>query len=308
MQRFLDPKNDFAFKHVFGTEKNKDILINFLNDVLKSKEDKIEDVEFLKTSQDPEIAILRQSIVDVMCKDTGGNIFIVEMQCSSDSHFIKRAVAYACRAYLDQRTKNDKTTKKLASKEEKLSSYANMHPVIFFAIMDKPLFPDKKEYLSHHKVTDVCTHENDIKGLSFSFMELSKFKKDSVDQLETDIDKWAYFFKYAPSTPPEDLELLKKKDESFWKACTALAEYNYTPEQLLEYERYAMKQDEIATSISDAIAKGIAIGEERGEAKGRAAGKEETACNLLSMGLSVEQIAKATGLSVEEIESLKDNK
>ncbi len=70
LSRFLDPKNDFAFKQIFGTEKNKDILIHFLNDVLGyKKEEQIIEVTFLKTAQDPDIAIYKQSIVDVMCKD-----------------------------------------------------------------------------------------------------------------------------------------------------------------------------------------------------------------------------------------------
>jgi predicted transposase/invertase (TIGR01784 family) len=290
MYRFLDPKNDFAFKRVFGTEKNKEILINFLNDALEGQHDKIEDVEFLKTNQDPEIALLRQSIVDVLCKDNKKNSLIVEMQYASDTHFIKRAVAYACRAYLDQRKKRDEKTKS--------QGYEEMRRVIFFAILEKPLFDGKKEYLSHHKVTDVCTGENDIKELSFSFLELSKFKKDSINQLETNIEKWAYFFKYAESVGPDEIKALEERDERFWRAYTALAEYNYTPEELLDYERYAMKQDEIATSLSDA--------ELRGEARGELKGKKETARNLLSMGLSTEQISTATGLSVQEIESLKN--
>ena len=37
LTKFLDPKNDFAFKRVFGTEKNKDILIQFLNDILNHR-------------------------------------------------------------------------------------------------------------------------------------------------------------------------------------------------------------------------------------------------------------------------------
>lgn len=52
--KFLDPKNDVAFKKIFGTEKNKDILIHFLNDMFTFKEGgRIRDVTFLKTHQDP---------------------------------------------------------------------------------------------------------------------------------------------------------------------------------------------------------------------------------------------------------------
>lgn len=50
VSKFLDPKNDFCFKQVFGTEKNKDILIHFLNDILKFEgKERIIDITFLKT-------------------------------------------------------------------------------------------------------------------------------------------------------------------------------------------------------------------------------------------------------------------
>jgi predicted transposase/invertase (TIGR01784 family) len=290
MQRFLDPKNDFAFKRVFGTEKNKEILIAFLNDVFEGKHDKIEDVEFLKLDQDPEVASLRQSIVDVMCRDIGGRNFIIEMQCSVDTHFIERAVAYACRAYLNQRTKDDRQT-------EKSDGYGKMKPVIFFAILERALFKKKKEYLSHHKVTDVYTGENDIKGLSFSFLELSKFKKKTIGELETNIERWSYFFKNAEFISPGDLEKLEKSDKLFWKAYTALAEYNYTPEELLEYERYEMKQDEIRTGLADA--------KREGRAEGKAEKARETALKMLAKGLDLSDISEFTGLSVGAIEELK---
>ncbi|MDR2068053.1 MAG: Rpn family recombination-promoting nuclease/putative transposase [Holosporaceae bacterium] len=289
MQRFLNPKNDFVFKRLFGTEKNKGILIQFLNDVFEGKQDTIEDVEFLKSNQDPEVATLRQSIVDVMCRDSKGNRFIIEMQCATDTHFIQRAVAYACRAYLNQKTGAE--------------GYGIMKPVIFFAIMKRTLFKDKAEYLSHHRVTDVCTGENDIKNLSFSFLELSKFRKKSINELETNVERWAYFFKNAQSTSPEDLERLERDDKLFWRAYTALAEYNYTPEELLEYERYEMKQDEIATSLSDAEARGRAKGREEGKLKG----KREMALELLLAGVDPDIVVRTSGLSPDEIESFRNS-
>ncbi|MDR2646208.1 MAG: hypothetical protein LBC04_03495, partial [Holosporaceae bacterium] len=76
------------------------------------------------------------------------------------------------------------------------------------------------------------------------------------------------------------------------------AEYNYTPEELLDYERYAMKQDEIATSISDA--------KKEGEERGKMEKAREIAVNLLRNNVDVNIIAASSGLSVEEIESLKN--
>ncbi|MDR1031735.1 MAG: Rpn family recombination-promoting nuclease/putative transposase, partial [Holosporales bacterium] len=177
MDRYLDPKSDLVFKNVFGTDKNKGILLAFLNDVFAGVHDKIVDVAFISPHQDTSIKVLRQSIVDVQCKDTNGKTFIIEMQCAKEGHFIKRAVAYASRTYTNQR--------------KKPNDYKNMNDVIFLAILDHSLFPNKKEYLSHHRVCDLLTHEVDIPQLSFTFLELGKFDK-KFEELKTNIEKWAY--------------------------------------------------------------------------------------------------------------------
>ncbi len=78
--KYLNPKNDLAFKQIFGEKKNKDILIAMLNVVLKNQLHKpIKQVEFLKTSQDPRVAVEKQSIVDVLCEDQDGCKYIIEM-------------------------------------------------------------------------------------------------------------------------------------------------------------------------------------------------------------------------------------
>jgi predicted transposase/invertase (TIGR01784 family) len=234
------------------------------------------------------VAILRQSIVDILCKDNRGNSWIVEMQCSKDSAFIKRASAYACSVYLNQRNRS------------KGSDYGSMRPVIFFAVLDYTLFPSKTAYLSHHKFQDIVTGENDIEDFSFSFLELGKFKK-KTDELKTNTEKWAYFFKHAADVTPGELEGITEDYPVIGSAYTALAEYGYTPEELLEYERNDMKDDEIATRLSDAEL----AGEARGRAEGELKKARETALNLLSMGMDVEQISKATDLSPTDIESLR---
>src|SRR5580698_4202510 len=103
LSKFLDPKNDVAFRKIFGSERNKDILIHFLNDMIIFKEAApIEDVTFLKTIQDPEISAKKTSIVDILCKDIKGNQYIVEMQVAKEKGFEKRAQYYAAKAYISQ--------------------------------------------------------------------------------------------------------------------------------------------------------------------------------------------------------------
>ena len=90
VSKFLDPKNDVAFKKIFGSEKNKDILIHFINDIMGfTGGDQIQDVTFLSAIQDPEIAYKKQSIVDVLCKSENGTKIIVEMQVSPSKGFKK---------------------------------------------------------------------------------------------------------------------------------------------------------------------------------------------------------------------------
>ncbi len=93
LSKFLDPKLDLTFKKIFGTEKNKNILIHFLNDILGfTGVNAIQDVEFLSTIMNPEIASDKQSIVDVLCKDSLGNRYIAEMQLARDKGFEKRSL------------------------------------------------------------------------------------------------------------------------------------------------------------------------------------------------------------------------
>ena len=98
--KFLNPKNDLAFKRIFGSEKNKDILIHFLNDIFGRTTNPIEDVIFLKTAQEPKVAAQRVSIVDILCRDTQHNRFIIEIQVAHESGFIKRAQYYAAKTYI----------------------------------------------------------------------------------------------------------------------------------------------------------------------------------------------------------------
>src|SRR5688572_24235027 len=162
--KFLDPKNDFAFKQVFGTEKNKDVLIHFLNDVLDTNNrGTIVDIEFLKPSQDPEIIYKKQSVVDVLCKDSSGVKYIVEMQVAHSTGFEKRAQYYATKAYCSQMVKGGK--------------YPDLKEVIFLAITNFVMFPKKASFKSDHVILDKETHEHDLKDFSFTFIELPKFEK-----------------------------------------------------------------------------------------------------------------------------------
>ncbi|WP_341748508.1 Rpn family recombination-promoting nuclease/putative transposase [Candidatus Tisiphia endosymbiont of Sialis lutaria] len=301
LSKFLDPKNDFCFRQIFGTEKNKDILVHFLNDVLKFEgSDKITNVVFLPTIQDPDIAIYRKSIVDVLCKDQHGNQFIVEMQVSEHKGFEKRAQYYAAKAYSKQILKEDENHKKLAV-------YAKLKGVIFLAIADFVMFDDKKHWKSKHCLLDTESYANDLKDFHFVFLELEKFNK-TINELETIEEKWMYFFKHAGDSTLTltDIEHLIGKDKIIRRAFEAVDQASWSEAELNTYEEITKARlDNLAVEqqkIEDA--------EARGKAEGKAEGIKENAIvmakKMLAKRKPIDEIIEFTGLTLEEIEKLKE--
>ena len=292
--KFLNPANDLAFKRVFGSEKNKDILIHFLNDILE-RPCLIQEVTFLKTLQDPEIAPLRVSIVDVMCQDQEKNRFIIEMQISHEKGFDRRALYYASRAYCSQRTKNKK--------------FKDLKDVYFLAITNFTPFPTKKTWLSRIGFKDLDTNEHDIKAIQLFFMQLPFFKKTKKDLKTMSLrEKWAYFFKYAEETTEKELETLIGKDEIIKRAYDELDRFSWSEKELNNYESIEMKKmaDE---AVKEAVfEKGLEEGHKKGRKEGEKNKSFEIAYALLKQGLAVKQISEATGLTEKELKNLEGSK
>ena len=291
LSKFLDPKNDIAFRRIFGTEKNKDILIHFLNDILGfTGKDQIKEIEFLSTIMDAEIASKKQSIVDVLCRDENGVQVIVEMQVAKTKGFEKRAQYYAAKAYSRQADKGDQ--------------YHDLKEIIFIAIADCILFPDKSGYKSKHTIRDEETNEHDLKDFYFTFIELPKFPKNKEDQLENIVEKWIYFFKYAEETSERELERIIGSDVIIKKAYEELDRFNWSEKEFIAYEQEIKRiRDEkavLAQKLDDAKEEG----REEGREEGKKTREVEIAKKLLKAGVSIELIAKSTGLAIDEIEKL----
>ena len=298
ISRFLDPKNDYVFWKVFGTEKNKDVLIGFLNHVLGYQDkNEITEVEFINPKQRPEILAYRESIIDVLCKDQNGVQIVVEMQISRHAGFEKRAQLYAAKAYSRQIIKEDENHKKMAV-------YSKLKAVIFLAIADFVMFPEKEAWKSQHYLLDNKTYEHDLKDFHFVFMELPKFKK-KLDDLSDIQEKWAYFFKHAEKSTLEEIDRLTGNDIVIKKAFHALDQAAWNEEDLIAYEQ---REKHIIDNAMIAETK-LFEATQKSEAKGRQEGEEEAktamAKEMLLEGETVEKIAKYTKLSEEQIKQLK---
>ncbi|MEK7654947.1 MAG: Rpn family recombination-promoting nuclease/putative transposase [Pseudomonadota bacterium] len=265
--KFLDPKTDIAFKRIFGTEKNKDILIDFLNDVLqKSGDSWIVDLEYLPTIQDPTIALLKTSAVDILCREQSGVRYIIEMQVTKTIGFEKRAQLYAAKAYCNQLNKGGK--------------YETLKEVVFLALADHMMFPKKSDYRSEHVLLDKVTLENDLTGFSFTFIELPKFKK-TLEECTSGMEKWFYFLIHAEESNAQDVPLYE--DPMIAKAYGELNAVNWTEAELNTY-------DETQMQIMNARA-ALDYATREGELK--------VAKTLLEAGVSIDLILEKTGLPKE---------
>ena len=290
ISKFLDPKNDVAFKKVFGSEKHKDILIHFINDILElNGNDQIEGVEFLSPVQDAEIAYKKQSIVDVLCKDKNGVQIIVEMQVAPTKGFEKRAQYYAAKAY----------SRQLNSGQEEDGKYQNLKEVIFIAIADCVIFKDKTEYKSDHVILDKNSHEHDLQDFSFTFIELPKFNKTNISELNTILEKWCFFFKNAAKTSEEDLEKLIGSDLVIKQAYDALSQFNWSEPELLAYDEEIKRIRDNIAALDYQYDKGIEKGIEKGMFK--------IAKDMIAKNYPLSDISSLTAISLDELQKLKSS-
>ena len=274
MGRFINPFTDFGFKFLFGREVEKELLIDFLNDLLVG-EHVITDIQFLNSEQQPEVKTERGLIYDIYCVTDTGERIIVEMQNREQPYFKDRALFYLSRA-ITQQAKRGVWNFQLDA----------VYGVFFMNfVMDKDM-PSKIR-------TDIVLSDRDT-GKLFSnkfrqiFIELPNFDKEE-DECSNDFERWIYVLK--------NMETLKRLPFKARKSVFEKLEKIVDIASLSKEER--MKYDESIKVYRDNL-----VTLEFAEQKGRAEGKEETARNLKKMGVSLEIISKATGLSIEKIEAL----
>ncbi len=272
--KFVDIKNDIAFRKIFGNENKKEILISFLNAVLKlENQNKIKTITLLNPFQLPKIQGLKVTVIDVKATDEKGNIFIIEMQLTDKKGLDKRIQYYGAKGYSSQIESGDE--------------YLKLKPMIFIGILDFEYF-DSPNYISRHLIMDSETGERKFKDLEFNFIELQKFTKE-LKQIDNLVDKWIYFIKNA-----ENLEVIPENidDSGLLTAYKDAEKHNWTKEELEEYEYAQMREQDEKGEIE--------LAEERAvENKTFEIVKE-----MLIDNEPIEKIIKYTKLDRETIEKL----
>lgn len=275
--KFVDVKNDVAFRKIFGNENKKIILISFLNAVLGLEgQNRVKEVTLLNPFQLPRIAGEKSSIIDVRATDERGATFIVEMQIAEPAGFDKRVLYYTSKDYAGQINTGE--------------DYPLLRPVYFIGVLDFDYFTGK-DYLSSHLIVDEATGECAFKDLKFRFIELKKFNKKE-DELKNIIDKWTFFIKNA-----EELEVMPENidDEGLKQAYEEAAQHNWTREAYDAYIYSGIREQDDRGRI------------ERAEQKARLEQLVELVLNLHTHGVPIDVIAISANKSVAEIVQIIEN-
>ena len=282
--KYLDPKADLTFKLVFG--EHPDLVMSLLNALLPLDEDgQITNVEYWPSELVPDNPGKKDSVVDVRCTDQRGRQFIVEMQLYWNEFFQQRVLLNASKAVVRQLDKG--------------MNYKLIQPVYCLNLVNDIGFEsDPDEFYHDYAIVNVEHSDRIIEGLRFVYVELPKFKPKTIAEKKMAVLWLRFLTEINLTTENAPAELLE--NELTKKALSIVERSAMSEAQLNTYEKYWM-------NLTDE--EGIALARyNRGVKDGMAQGEQKKAMsvarNLKLMNLSVADIAKATGLTEEDIDKL----
>lgn len=290
-ERYVNPYTDFAFKLLFGTDLNKEILIGFLN-ALFNGEQVIEDVTYLNTEHLGSREAERRAVFDVYCQNEKGEKILIEMQKGEQQFFKDRSIYYSTFPIKDQAIKGE------------IWDY-ELKAVYIIGILNFTLDDVKSPQFYHEvKLMETSTHEVFYDKLTFVYLEMPKFHK-TEQELENLFDKWMFVLKNLSRLMERPVALQERVFNRLFEAAEIA---QFSPDKLYAYEESLKVYRDWNSVIKTAIQKGEAKGEAKGRAEGRAEGElikaRDIARNLKNAGLPTTEIATATGLPIDEINSL----
>jgi predicted transposase/invertase (TIGR01784 family) len=295
-KKIINPRVDIAFKTIFGVEENKDLLISLINSVVSS-EDKITEVTLLNPYNPKSFKNDKLSILDIKAHSQTGQRFNIEIQITDEADYDKRALYYWAKLYTEQ----------LKETEE----YSSLSKAIGIHILNFTSIPSVQKYHNVFHITEQETGLRYFKDLELHTIELKKFCPDTredlfgfIKRVNNALDVWSAFLTRNDLLNKENLPQALNIQE-LKKALNVLEGMNFTDEEREAYEEHLkwlrMEASALKKRGEDRFDAGKAEGLKEGEEKGKDEERLAIARNLKQEGLAVSLIAKATGLTLEEI-------
>ena len=242
----INPRVDFAFKKLFGSEENKDLLISLINSIV-SEEDQVEGLILKNPYNLADYRKGKISILDIKAQSVKGHWYNVEMQISEDYYFDKRAIYYWAKLVTEQLSEG--------------MMYKALQKTISINILDFNFIHDRAEFHNLYKIMNTATAKEDHLHDMFElhYIELRKFQK-GYSQLVTALDRWSIFLTRAHELDKYHIPKELKNDNAIVKAISAV-DRMFDEEERLVYDvrRHIIMDEEskIATAIEKGINKGF---------------------------------------------------
>lgn len=276
-EKYINPFTDFGFKKLFGEEPNKDLLLDFLNELLKEQEGKIKNLTYLKNEHLGLGESDRKAIFDLYCENERGEKFIVELQKSKQNFFKDRTLYYSTFPIREQAKQSDWNYE--------LKAVYTIAILDFVFDEDKT---DKNKYRYDVKLTDINTCRVFYNKLTFIYLEMPKFQK-SLEELDTRFEKWLYVLRNL-----NRLEKIPEKlQEKIFERLFDVAEIaKFSKEEILSYEDSLKYYRDLKNSLDLA------------KEEGKLEKAREIILNGQQEGLSISILSKIVGLAEEEVISI----
>ena len=304
---------DFGFKRIFGTDPNKELLINFLNSLFDGEE-VIKDVKYLNSENVGDVYTERKAIFDVYCENEQGEKFIVEMQNAYQTYFKDRSLFYSTFPIREQAPKGSDWN--FCLKKVYVVALLN------YKMSDEAF--DSTDTIHTIALMDTKTNKVFNAKLMFKYVEVGRFDKTD-EELTSLSDKWMYVLKNLSRLDNRPSSL---REKIFTKLFDAAAIARFSPNELREYEDSLKAYRDIKNSLDTAKEEGLAEGREEGLAEGREEGRKEgraegreegraegreegraegiamVAKMMYAKGIDVDVIASMTGMAIDKIKAL----
>lgn len=303
LHRLMDLKIDYAFKQLFGSEKNKQFTVVFLNAILqRSEREEIKDISFANIEDGGETKEDKQSRLDILAVTNAGEWINIEIQFTNQYDMIKRSIYYWAGIYRRPLLKR--------------MNYKELNPVIAINILNFDIFTQTDRF---HTTFHLYEDQENFKltnVMEFHFIEMSKlmsdWKADKLNPWNNVLARWLLMLgmvdhrnKHVYEDVFKELEGIAMKDDKLYSAFQNWEKLSSTEEEMIAYEARMKRIVDEEAAIREAKLREEAAREE-GESKGEKKAMEAVARRLLEKGLDIEMIAEVTELEKERVIEIKE--
>ena len=283
----INPKVDIAFKKLFGSDENNDLLISLINAVLPQTE-QIKSIVLVNPYNLANYLSDKMSILDIKATDENDKVYDIEMQIGEQGYFGQRALYYWGKSYTNQLEQSGK--------------YYTLKKTIIISMLDFDYFDNDEKYHRTMVIKDRDTGEiyPQVDYLEMHFVELQKFNKD-ISHLDTSLDRWITFltkaYEFEKGSIPKEFDNFPEIKKAINVLDTIY--FNKKERQIYDAEQKKLLDE------SEKMRTALETGKSEGKIEGEKSGTIKIAQRGLKKGFSIEMISNMTGLSIQEVKDLK---